>query len=298
MPGLNLRTVLQNAKAARVAIGHFNFSEVVVLKAVATTARQTHVPVIMGVSEGEREFIGVRQAAALVKSFRDEHGQAIFLNADHTHSLEKALEAANAGFDMIVFDVSTLPFEENVRLTRETVEAVKSVNPEILVEGEIGYIGASSSIHDAVPKDMSPLTTPEEAKQFVEATGIDVLAPAVGTMHGLLKSMTTGQEHKHIDVERIGEIAAATGTFLTLHGGSGTGVADIVAGIRAGLTVIHINTEIRLAWRRALDDALAKDPDEVAPYHIFPEAYEAVSAVVKSRLESYSQGDRGSAAGV
>jgi fructose-bisphosphate aldolase, class II len=288
MPMVNLLEALQDASNRHVALGHFNFSELVVLKAVVDTARELKLPVVVGVSEGEREFVGVRQGAALVKSYREEFGLPIFLNADHTHSLEKSVEAAKAGFDLIVFDNSNQPFEENVKRTKEAVEAAKSINPEILVEGEIGYIGASSSIHASVPKDLSPLTTPEEAKQFVDSTAVDLLAPALGTMHGMLKSMLTGKETKHLNIARIGEIKAATGIFLTLHGGSGTNSAEFVEGIHAGLNLIHINTELRVAWRRGLEEELAKKPEEVTPYHLLPGAYRAVSEVVKSRLQLFS----------
>lgn len=288
MPAVTLRAALQDAANRHVALGHFNFSDLVVLKAVADTARQLGLPVVVGVSEGEREFVGVRQAAALVKSLREEHELPIFLNADHTHSLEKSMEAAKAGFDLIVFDASNQSLEENVKRTKNAVEAAKSINPGILVEGEIGYIGASSSIHTSVPKDLSPLTTPEEAKQFVDATAVDLLAPALGTMHGMLRSMVGGEETKHLNIARIAEIKKVTGIFLTLHGGSGTDAAEFVAGIRAGLNLIHINTEIRLAWRRGFEETLAKAPDEVTPYHLLAGAYRAVSEVVKSRLQTFS----------
>jgi len=107
--------------------------------------------VLVGASEGEREFIGVRQLVALVQSLRDEWGCPIFLNADHTHSLAKAVEAAKAGFDAIVFDLSALPFEQNVRQTKEAVETLKTINPAILVEGEIGDIGTGSVIREEAP---------------------------------------------------------------------------------------------------------------------------------------------------
>jgi fructose-bisphosphate aldolase, class II len=129
MPVPTLREALENAAKNHVALGHFNFSELVVLKAVADTARELDLPVVVGVSEGEREFVGVRQAAALVKSLREEYELPIFLNADHTHSLEKSIEAAKAGFDLIVFDASNQPFEENVKWTRKAVEAAKSLKP-------------------------------------------------------------------------------------------------------------------------------------------------------------------------
>ncbi|HKW34450.1 MAG TPA: class II fructose-bisphosphate aldolase, partial [Candidatus Acidoferrum sp.] len=136
-----LREVLQEADKRRVAVGHFNFSELVVLKAASEAASQLDVPVVMGVSESEREFLGVRQAAALVQSLREDSKREIFLNADHTHSIEKAEEAARAGFDMIVFDASEKPLEENIAETRRAVEAIKAIRPGMLVEGEVGYVG-------------------------------------------------------------------------------------------------------------------------------------------------------------
>jgi fructose-bisphosphate aldolase class II len=284
----SLREALQNADREHIALGHFNFSELVVLKAVATVARELNVPVLVGVSESEREFVGVRQAAVLVKSIREESGMPVFLNADHTHSLEKALEVARAGFDMIVFDASARPLDENVKGTRATVEAVKSLKPDIVVEGEIGYIGTSSAIHTSMPTDLSPLTTAEEAEQFVKATGIDALAPAVGTMHGMLKSMVSGEERKHLDIDRIAEIKRATGVFLTLHGGSGSDDDDLRKAVAAGIDIIHINTELRVAWRRGLERGLADKPDEVVPYKILPHALEAVRQVVLSRLRLFT----------
>jgi fructose-bisphosphate aldolase, class II len=288
MPIPTLREALQDAGNRHVALGHFNFSDLVVLKAVSDVARQLKLPVVVGVSEGEREWVGVRQAAALVKSIRDQYEWPIFLNADHTHSLEKSDEAARAGFDLVVFDQSHLSFDENVKRTKQAVESAKSIHPGILMEGEIGWIGASSTIHDSVPQDLSPLTTPQEAKQFVDATRVDLLAPALGTMHGMLKSMLTGKENKHLNIPRIAEIKAATGIFLTLHGGSGTETAEFVEGVHAGLNLIHINTELRVAWRHGLEQTLAQKPDEVTPYHLLPGAYQAVSDVVKSRLQTFS----------
>ncbi len=214
----SLREVLQNAETQKVAVGHFNISDLVAMKAAFDAARELKVPVIVGVSEGERQYIGVRQVAALVKSLRDEYDFPIFLNADHTHSLPAAMDAARAGFDWIVFDVSSLPFEENIRQTKSAVEALKAVRPEILVEGEIGDIGSGSEIHDAAPDLQKGLSTPAQAKQFVEETKVDTLAPAVGNMHGMLKSMVAGTVRKHLDIGRIRAIKSATQLFLTLHG--------------------------------------------------------------------------------
>ncbi len=284
----SLREHLREAQDAGKAIGHFNVSDLVLLKAVFAAARELNVPVIVGLSEGEREFVGVREIAAFVKTLREEFDFPIFLNADHTHSLAKGIDVAKAGFDSIVFDMSALPFEENVRQTREAVQTLKAINPAMLVEGEIGDIGSGSEIHDKAPDLSKGLSTPEQAKQFVESTGVDILAPAVGNMHGMLRSMVSGETKKHLDIARIAAIKQATGAFLTLHGGSGTDDVDFRKAIAAGINIVHINTELRVAWRRGVEEGLAKNPDEVVPYKILPAAVNAVKQVVASRLKLFN----------
>jgi fructose-bisphosphate aldolase class II len=282
-----LRDVLTRLEKEGAALGHFNVADQVLLKAVVAAAAETNLPVLVGASEGEREFFGARQLAALVKSMRQESDQPIFLNADHTHSLEKAMEAANAGFDSVTIDFSALPIEENVARTKKAAQAIKAVNPAILAEGEIGNIGTGSEFHETAQGDPRTLTKPEEARQFVEATGIDILAPAVGNMHGMLKSMVQGKTKKHLDIERIAQIKQAAGVFLTLHGGSGTDDEDFRKAIAAGINIIHINTELRVAWRESLGKSLARDPDEVVPYRILRPVVDAVKQVVSSRLRLF-----------
>jgi fructose-bisphosphate aldolase class II len=282
-----LRNVLIRSQQQGAALGHFNVADLVLLKAVLAAAVEIGVPVIVGASEGERNFLGTRELAALVKVMRDEHGIPVFLNADHTHSLAKAEEAARAGFDSVVIDFSALPFDENVSRTKETVEAIKAINPAILAEGEIGNIGTGSEIHETVTNDFNNLSKPEEARQFVDFTGIDVLAPAVGNMHGMLESMVEGKTKKHLNIERIAQIKKATGVFLTLHGGSGTDNQDFVHAIAAGINIVHINTELRVAWRRSLEGSLISQPNEVVPYKILPPVVDSVKQVVGSRLKLF-----------
>ena len=281
-----LRDVLTRLEKEGAALGHFNVADQVLLKAVVAAADESKLPVFVGASEGEREFFGARQLAALVKSLRQESDQPVFLNADHTHSLGKAMEAANAGFDAVGVDFSALPFDQNVARTRETVQAIKAVNPAILAEGEIGNIGTGSEIHETIQGDRK-LSTPEEARQFVEATGIDILAPAVGNMHGMLKSMVQGKAKKHLDLERIAQIKQAAGVFLTLHGGSGTDDEHFRKAMGAGINIIHINTELRVAWRESLGKSLARNSDEVVPYKILRPVVDSVKQVVSSRLRLF-----------
>src|SRR5215471_19778211 len=280
-----LRQVLARLEREGAGLGHFNVADHVLLKAVVAAAADTKLPVLIGASEGEREFFGVRQLTALVKSEREESDLPIFLNADHTHSLAKAIEAAKAGFDAVTIDFSGLPFEENVARTKETVQAIKAINPAILAEGEIGDIGTGSEIKETAQGGQ--LSTPEEARQFVEATGIDNLAPAVGNMHGMLKSMVQGKAKKHLDLERIAQIKQAAGVFLTLHGGSGTDDEHFRKAIAAGINIIHINTELRVAWRESLDQSLARDSNEVVPYKILRPVVDSVKQVVSSRLRLF-----------
>ena len=284
----SLRTILTRLEKQRAALGHFNVADLVLVKSVLAAAAEIGVPVMVGASEGERAFFGTHELAAVVKSLRDQSGLPVFLNADHTHSLTKAVEAVKAGFDSVVADFSALPFAENVSRTKEAVEALKAINPSLLVEGEIGNIGSGSEIHDTVTKEFRNLTTPEEARQFVAATGIDVLAPAVGNMHGMLRSMVQGKEKKRLNIERIGEIKKAAGVFLTLHGGSGTDDTDFRNAIAAGINIIHINTELRVAWRGSLEDSLKRQPNEVVLYKILPPVIDSVKQVVSSRLKLFS----------
>lgn len=284
-----LREVLTDADARHVAVGHFNISELTALKGIFEAARELNLPVLIGVSEGEREFIGVRQAVALVKSLREQYDFPIFLNADHTHSLDKAKEAAEAGFDEIIFDGSKLEFKENIMQTKQAVGIIRAINPNIIIEGEIGYIGSSSEIVEKRPEASLTLSTPEEAMQFVNETGVDVLAPAVGNMHGLLKEMVAGTEHKRLNIPRIVEIKKACGRFMTLHGGSGTADEDFSAAAKAGMTIIHISSELRLAWRRGVEAGLAKDPNEIAPYKILLPAIEGIKKIVEDRLRLFNK---------
>ena len=287
-----LREALQNAGSRHVALGHFNVSDLSGFHAVVRVGRRLNLPLMIGVSEGEREFIGVKEIALLVQAARDEYGLSLYLNADHTHSLEKAKVAAEAGFDEVIFDASRKPFEQNVQETKQAVEILKSIRPGLVVEGEVGYIGSSSEIVDSVPAESLQLTTPEEAAQFVTETKVDVLAPAVGNMHGLVPSMVRGETHKRLDIERIRQIKQSTGAFLTLHGGSGTEDGDFVAGIQAGLTIIHINTELRVAWRRGLEESLKAHARDVTPYKILPGAESAMENVVARRLALFNSNGR------
>ena len=279
-----LREVIQDAKSRHVAVGHFNVSDSNQLNAIAAAARELGLPVMVGVSEGERAWFGVRQVAAMVKSFKDA-GQEIYLNADHTKTLEGIGEAIEAGFDEVLFDGSSLSIEENIAQAKIAVGMARASGRDVMVEGELGYIGSGSTLLDKIPEGAGlDKTTPELAARFAAETGIDLLAPSVGNIHGMLKDAST---FKHLDIERIAGISAACGLPLTLHGGSGTGEADFRAAIQAGCVIVHINTEIRVAYRRGIEAGLQKTED-VNPSKYLVSGTDAMKEVVKAKLALFA----------
>lgn len=294
-----LRECIADAQAKKVAIGHFNISNLEALWGIFSAAKKLNVPVIIGVSEGEREFIGIRQVAALVKSIREEYEYPIFLNADHTYSVEKVKEAIDAGFDSAIFDGAKLSLEENIALAKECVEYAREVSEkskksggpgrDILIEGELGYIGQSSKVLDEIPSGVllsdESLTQPADAKRFVVETGVDLLAPAVGNIHGMLR----GGVDPRLHIERIKEIRESAGVPLVLHGGSGNSAEDFSSAIDSGVAIVHINTELRVAYRDALRKAIQDEPDEVAPYKILKPAVDAVEKVAEGKLVVFNK---------
>lgn len=290
---MTLREAIQNAEAKKIAIGHFNIANLEQLKAIAHVGVRLNVPVIIGVSEGEREYLGVHHVRDLVKSYNDEHakegGFRLFLNADHTHSVEKAKEAAGNGFDAVLFDGAKLPMEENVAQTKAAVAAVKEANVGVLTEGELGYIGSSSAVWEKIPEGAAiapeTLTKPEDAARFVKETGVDLLAPAVGNLHGMFASAP----NPRLDIPRIKALREAAGVPLVLHGGSGIVDEDFVAAIDAGISIVHISTELRAAWRKSLEEELKEHPGEVAPYKVMPDVLKAMEVVVERHLRLFNR---------
>ncbi len=281
-----MKECIEDANNKKVAIGHFNISNSDGFWAVVLGAKEVGVPVIIGVSEGERDFIGVSELSSMVRTYRESTGQKVFLNADHTYSFERVKEAVDAGYDSVIYDGTELPIDENISIAKKCVEYAKRVNPDILVEAEIGFIGKSSKLLDVVPEGVGRLTLVEEAKSFVFATGVDMLAPAVGNVHGMVKG---GEPLLNID--RIREISKAVDVPLVLHGASGNSIADIKAAIQAGISVIHINTELRVAFHSGLVKALQENPEELAPYKYLKGARLEMQKVVVQKLRLFNNLD-------
>jgi fructose-bisphosphate aldolase class II len=279
-----LREVINQYKEAHKAVGHFNFSDSNQLRAIADAGRETGLPVIAGLSEGEREYFSLSQARALIDVYQKE-GVQLYLNADHTYSYDKAKAAIDAGVDSIVVDGAALPLEENIRLVRDVVAYARQQARDIVVEGELGYIGTSSKQLDALPEGVSVdnLTTAADAQKFVFDTALDCFAPAVGNVHGMLKNAAEPRLHP----ERVAEIAGATHVPLVLHGASGNTEEDIKECIKAGVAVVHINTELRVAYKEGLRQELTTN-QEAAPYKFLEPVEEKMKEFLAGKMRVFA----------
>lgn len=285
-----LKEYLFEAQKNNRAIAHFNVANSDMLMSVFAAAQEVSqeagekIPMVIGVSEGERDAFGVSQIVDYVASLKNEHDYPIFLNADHTYSVERTCEAIDAGFDMVIYDGAKISHEENLENTKKVVAYRNEVNPDCLVEAEFGFIGGGSDIKDAIPEGVSEetMTKPDEAKAFVEASGVEVLAPSVGNLHGMVKGGNPA-----LNPERVAAIWEATRTPLVLHGGSGSADEDFVKVIHAGISLIHISTELRVAYRKGLEDAFAEDASQLAPYRFNKKALDAVQAKAADRIRLF-----------
>ncbi|HAU07519.1 MAG: Tagatose-bisphosphate aldolase [Candidatus Yanofskybacteria bacterium GW2011_GWF1_44_227] len=280
----NLNYYLKRAREKGQAIGHFNFVTEDVLKTIILGAKESGAEAVMvGTSEGEANFIGLREAVAMVGALRIDLEFPVFLNADHFKSFEKCREAMDAGYDSIIMDGSHLSNSDNIDVTKKVVDYAKSLNMAITVEGEIGYMKGSSQVQDKIEISPADFTKPEEAKDFVEKTGVDRLAIVFGNIHGIVT-----QQEERLDIAHLKNIISAMpSVFYVLHGASGLDDDDIRAAIEAGISNIHFNTELRVAYKEGIDDAIHAQPGEVTPYKYLAAADEEVKKVVMAKTKLF-----------
>ena len=277
--------VISRYKLEKKAIGHFNFSDSNQLMAIAHAAMESKLPVAVGLSEGEREFFPLAQARVLV-DYYNARGAEIYLNADHTYSIEKVQHALADGVDSVVVDGAKLPFAENVLLLQTATKYAKATGGDVLLEGELGYIGLGSEVHDTLPEGAAAteamMTTPEELVKFVQETGADLMAPAVGNIHGIIRS---GQPK--LSIERIRQLAEACPVPLVLHGGSGSSDDEFHDAVAAGIGMIHINTDLRVIYKETLTETLTSST-EAAPYKFLTPAVEKMQAYVAGKIRLFA----------
>jgi len=277
---MKLSNYFKKAQKEGWAIGQFNFTTDEQLKGIVAAAQKLNSPIILGTSEGESRFLGLKKIKVLVDAFREESGISIFLNLDHGKDLDYIKEAIKIGYDCVHFDGSGLCLEENIKLTKEIVRLASKKS--ILVEGEVGIIGGSSQLHHqkaVIEKEC--LSSVFEAQRFAKETKVNSLAVAIGNIHGIYQKMPK------LDIERLKEINQATNAILVLHGGSGLSQKEIKSAIKNGIVKININTELRLAWRKNLEDILKKDKEEIKPYKILIPLSEKIQEVVEDKIKLF-----------
>lgn len=281
---------LARAGREKWALPHFNISNDVQLKGIMRACMEARTPVMIGTSEGEADFIGFRTARHVIDAAEEETGLPIFLNADHFHSFEKAAAALDAGYDSALIDLSKKSPKDNSTETRRMVAEARAKHPEVSIEGELGYLVTESSkiYTEAVVIPPESLTDPDAARLFVEETGVDRFAPAVGNLHGIAANMP------QLDFGRIAAIrrAVPVNVALVLHGGSGIPDDQMRRAIELGFNNIHVSTEIRVAYTDALRAALRDSPDETTPYKIYTPVIEAVRAKTLEKLQLFGSINR------
>ncbi|MFA5776587.1 MAG: class II fructose-bisphosphate aldolase [Patescibacteria group bacterium] len=275
--------ILQKAKKEGYAVGAFNMSSIETLKAVTQAALKLKSPIILEASDGEVNYIGIKELVALVNLSREDSGLPIILNLDHGKDFETCKKAIEAGFDYVHIDTSKLPLEENVAIAKEVVKLAHFRG--VLVEGEMDHIEGSSEDHTKEDPTMyqkaGMYTDPQKARDFVERTGIDVFASFIGNLHGVYAN------EKHLDLELLHKIRQALpNTFLSLHGGSGINENDIRRAVANNIVKVNVNSELRIAYKMSLQESL-NSSNEVALYKLTPPAIKAVQEVVERKIRLF-----------
>jgi fructose-bisphosphate aldolase class II len=283
MPLVSMNEFLPQARAGKYAVGQFNMNNLEFAQAIVEAAIEEKSPFIYGVSEGALKYMGIEFTVAMAKAAAQKSGLPIALHLDHGSSFEVAMKCIRAGFSSVMFDGSHYTFEENVRLTKEVVKAARAMG--VSVEGELGTIGGVEDDLSVDEADAS-LAKPEEAIRFYEETGVDCVAIAVGTAHGMYAA------EPNIRYDIIQKVADAIPVPVVLHGGSGVPDEDIRKAILAGVGKINVNTENQVACTEAIRQALNKDSKVFDPRKYLTPARKAMIDVVRSKIQLFGSSNK------
>lgn len=283
---LRARHLMQRSRQQHFAVGAFNIDNQETLIAIARAAQKLNAPVLVEVSQGEVEAMGLQNVRDMVDNYKAEYAIEMYLNLDHSPSVEACKKAIDAGYEFIHIDISQANHdateEEIIAKTKEVVEYAKFTGA--LVESEPHYFGGSSNVHtEAIDYEeiKKTFSTPEGAKAFVEATGIDTFAAAVGNLHGKYPVP------KELDLELLGRIREAINCQISLHGGSGTPLHFFEEAAKIGVSKININSDMRYAFRTAMEAELKEHPDEFAVVKLMDKVKDAVQAVVEEKITAF-----------
>jgi len=282
---------MQRSRQQHFAVGAFNVDNQETLIAVCKAAQAKNSPVLVEVSDGEVKAMGLENVRDLVDNYRAEYGIEMYINLDHSPTVEDCKRAIDAGYEFIHIDISQANHdaseEEIIEKTREVVEYAKFTGA--LVESEPHYFGGSSNVHEEkidYEEIKKTFSTPEGSKSFVEATGIDTFAAAIGNLHGKYPVP------KVLDLELLKAIREAIPCQISLHGGSGTPLNYFEEAAKIGVSKININSDMRYAFRTTLEKVLADHPDEYAVVKLMPEVYGAVQKVIEEKIDAFGSANK------
>lgn len=280
------RHLMQRSRRQHFAVGAFNIDNQETLIAVARAAQAKQSPVLVEVSDGEVKAIGLENIRDMVDNYKEEYGIEMYINLDHSPSVEAAKRGIDAGFEFIHIDISQANHnasdEEIIAQTKQVVEYAKFTGA--LVESEPHYFGGSSNLHEETidyEEIKKTFSTPETTKAFVDATGIDTFAAAVGNLHGKYPVP------KELDLELLQRIRGAIDCQISLHGGSGTPGHYFTEAAKIGVSKININSDMRYAFRKALEKVLQENPKEYAVVKLMPQVYGAVQEVIEEKISTF-----------
>lgn len=280
------RHLMQRSRQQHFAVGAFNIDNQETLIAVSEAAKKLNSPVLVEVSDGEVRAMGLENVRDMVDNYKAEYGIEMYVNLDHSPDVDDCKRAIDAGYEFIHIDISQADHdaseEEIIAKTKEVVEYAKFTGA--LVESEPHYFGGSSNVHDEAidyEKIRETFSTPDVARQFVEATGIDTFAAAIGNLHGKYPVP------KELDLELLASIRSAINCHISLHGGSGTPLHYFEEAAKIGVGKVNINSDMRFVFRKTLEKVLAENPNEYAVVKLMPQVYEAVQVVVEEKILAF-----------
>lgn len=285
------RELMRRSREEHFAVGAFNIDNQETLIGICKAAQKTNSPVMVEVSDGEAKAIGLQNLRCMVDNYKAEYGLEMYINLDHSPTVEASKAAIDAGYEFIHIDISQAnreaSEEEIIAKTREVVEYAKFTGA--LVESEPHYFGGSSNKHDEAfdyEEIKKTFSTPEGARHFVEATGIDTFAAAVGNLHG------SYPVPKQLDLDLLRQIREAIDCQISLHGGSGTPGHFFEEAARIGVSKVNINSDMRIAFRDTLERVLRENPDEYAVMKLMPTVIDAIAGVVEEKINLFGSGGK------
>ncbi len=283
MPLVSVKDLLFDAQRQDYAVGAFNCNNMEILQAIVQAAEKERSPVIVQASQGAIKYAGLEYISELGHLAAEKAKVPVALHLDHGTSFEQVVRCIRHGFSSVMIDGSQLPFEENVKLTLEVLKVARPVG--VSVEAELGKIGGTEDDISVSDRD-AQLTDPQEAKAFVDRTGVDSLAVAIGTAHGIY------QGKPKLDFKRLEAIAKLTGIPIVLHGSSGIPEEDITRAIQLGVRKVNIDTDVRAAFMAGVTEVLAASPEEIDPRKVLGPAREKMEAEIRTKIRSFGSADK------